>query len=74
MEVMGAISQLLIGLDDNKISFDSLVGKPINDSNGNKVGVITKVDTINGFWHGTISNNILKVDMSLLEKFFEKED
>ena len=44
MEIKGSITDILKGLENTNISKDSLVGKPINDSNGNKIGVITKID------------------------------
>ncbi len=57
MEVKGSISQLLKGLENTNISKDSLVGKPVNDSNGNKIGVITKIDIDNDTWYGCVSED-----------------
>lgn len=55
MEIKGSISKLLKGLENADVSKDSFVGKPINDSNGNKIGVITKVDIDNDTWYGRIN-------------------
>lgn len=60
MEIKGSISQLLKGLENTNISKDSLVGKPVNDSNGNKVGVITKIDIDNDTWYGSVSGDIFE--------------
>jgi len=59
MEIKGSISQMLKGLNAD-VSDDLLVGKPINDSNGNKIGVITKIDINNDTWYGWVSENIFK--------------
>lgn len=61
MEVKGSISQLLKGLENTNISKNSLIGIPINDSNGNKIGVITKIDIDNDTWYGSVSGDIFEV-------------
>ena len=58
MEIKGSISQMLKGLENANVSEDLLVEKPINDSNGNKIGVITKIDINNDTWYGCVSENI----------------
>ena len=63
MEIKGSITDILKGLENTNISKDSLVGKPINDSNGNKIGVITKIDINNDVWYGSISKRY-KIDRS----------
>jgi len=54
MKISGSLSQLLNGLDRSKISVESFIGLPINDSNEKKIGVITSIDIDNNVWHGEI--------------------
>lgn len=58
MEIKGSITDILKGLENTNMSKDSLVGKPINDSNGNKIGVITHININNDTWHGSVSKDI----------------
>ena len=68
MEIKGSISQMLKGLENANVSKDLFVGKPINDPDGNKIGVITKIDINNDTWYGRVSKNIfLKLALNLLE-------
>jgi len=55
MEIKGSISRLLKALQIPTYPKDSLVGKPINDPDGNKIGVITKIDVENDTWYGCMS-------------------
>jgi len=61
VEIKGSISRLLKELENTNISKNSLIGKPINDSNGNKIGVITKIDIDNDTWYGSVSGDIFEV-------------
>lgn len=67
MEIKGSITDILKGLENTNISKDSLVGKPINDYNGNKIGVITKIDINNNTWYGSVSKNIFKSKDELIK-------
>jgi len=67
MEIKGSITDILKGLENTNISKDSLVGKPINDSNGNKIGVVTKTDINNDIWYGSVSKNIFKSKDELIK-------
>lgn len=57
MRIKGSISQLLKGPGTGRTPF---IGLPINDSNGNKVGIITEVDIDNDTWYGEISKDVFK--------------
>lgn len=57
-EVTGSIKLLLKDLPITNEIVNSMVGKPINDSNGNKIGVIDYVDIDNDIFHGTLSEDI----------------
>ena len=57
-EVTGSIKLLLKGLPIINDIVNSMVGKPINDPNGNKIGVIDYVDIDNYIFHGTLSEAI----------------
>lgn len=57
-EITGSIKLLLKGLPITNDIVNSMVGKPINDYNGNKIGVIDYVDIENDIFHGTLSEEL----------------
>lgn len=57
-EITGSIKLLLKGLPITNDIVNSMVGKPINDYNGNKIGVIDYVDIENDIFHGILSEEL----------------
>lgn len=53
MKIKGSITHLLLGSNIDK---ESLIGQPINNSKGHKIGTITSVDIDNDNWYGEIDN------------------
>ena len=60
MKVKGSISKSLKGPGTGRMS---LIGMPINDSDGNKIGTITKVDIDNNTWYGEISKDAFREEL-----------
>ena len=54
MNITGKLSQLLNGLPITDELLMSLIGKPINDSNGKKIGTITNIDIKEDLWYGQL--------------------
>ena len=57
MNIGGKLSQLLNGLPYTDELLMSLIGKPINDSNGKKIGTITNIDIKEDIWYGRLEEN-----------------
>ena len=57
MNISGPLSQLLKGLDMDKMPIKSFIGLPINDSNGKQIGIISSIDIDNDLWHGAITSD-----------------
>lgn len=59
INISGSLSQMFKGLPINDEIMPSLIGKPIKDSTGKQIGVITKIDVNNDMWHGRIDGGFL---------------
>lgn len=57
MNITGNLSQLLKGLPVTDELLMSLIGKPINDSNGKRIGIITNIDIKEDLWYGRLEEN-----------------
>lgn len=57
MNITGSLSQLLKGLPVTDELSMSLIGKPINDSNGKRIGTILNIDIKEDFWYGRLEEN-----------------
>lgn len=62
MKITGSISQTLKGLNSGVVPIESLIGLPINDLNGNKIGTITYINPENDSWQGAVDHDIFKVE------------
>lgn len=60
INVSGSVSQFLKGLDKDQIPIESLIGLPINDSNGNRIGHVTSINDKADLWNGEIECDIFK--------------
>lgn len=59
VNVSGSLSQMFKGLPISDDVVSSIIGKPINDTDGKQIGIITKIDVDSDMWYGRIVGSFL---------------